>query len=151
MKKTLKSALIIILAILMISPNAVFAAGNIYDEAQAESSAPRVTGLIDTYGFVPEKKSAGVLRLYCEITCIMSVDKCGYENAVIQRRPQSSAVWSNYIDLGDYYVNDFTYHATTTYNVASGYFYRVTSDFYAKKNILTVERIRDITSSAVLI
>lgn len=152
MKRALKSALIIILAVLMISPNAVFAASNEYTEpTETEVYNERATGLIAAYGVYVSKQSAGVLAIIGTLDCIADVVKCGYRDFLIQRRPQNSAVWENYMNLGDLYLDASTYPYSQTLTVPTGFYYRVSCTFYAKKNIFSTQKIEDYTSSGVLI
>lgn len=151
MKKMLKSALIIILAILMISPNTILAAeSNSFENVQKETGNARTAGLIVLYGVSVSKKSAGVLKISGTLSCLHEVDKCGYRDLQIRRRPASSAVWEIYTDLGDLYIDFNEYPLTRTFNVPTGYYYRVDCEFYAKKNIFSTEKIQ-YTSSGVLI
>ena len=152
MKKALKSVLLIILALLMISPNAVFAVANEHTEqTEIETNGNRATGLIAAYGVNVSKPSSGVLRIVGTLDCGSTVVKCGYRDFLIQRRPKNSAVWENYMNLGDFYVDSWTYPYSNNFTVPTGFYYRVSCTFYAKKNIFVTEKIEDYTSSGVLI
>ena len=69
------------------------------------------------------------------------VSKCGFTKVSIQRRSNSSASWSNYQTYSDLYNNSHQYILSKSISVPSGYQYRVTCTHYAKKNLVSTQKI----------
>lgn len=69
------------------------------------------------------------------------VSKCGFTKVSIQRRSNSSASWSNYQTYSDLYNNSHQYILSKSISVPSGYQYRVTCTQYAKKNLVSTQKI----------
>ncbi len=75
------------------------------------------------------------------------VSKCGFTKVTIQRRANSNASWSNYKTYNDLYSNTRTYNLSKSIAVTSGYQYRVTCTHYAKKNLLSTEKINNTSNT----
>lgn len=69
------------------------------------------------------------------------VSKCGFTKVSIQRRSNSGASWSNYQTYSDLYNNSHQYILSKSISVPSGYQYRVTCTHYAKKNVVSTQKI----------
>lgn len=69
------------------------------------------------------------------------VSKCGFTKVSIQRRSNSGASWSNYQTYSDLYNNSHQYILSKSISVPSGYQYRVTCIHYAKKNVVSTQKI----------
>lgn len=65
----------------------------------------------------------------------------GSSEVSIQRRSNSSASWSNYQTYSDLYNNSHQYILSKSISVPSGYQYRVTCTHYAKKNLVSTQKI----------
>lgn len=76
------------------------------------------------------------------------VTECGFKKVTIQRRKNSSSSWSNYKTYENLYNKSDYYRLSKKITVASGYQYRVTCTHYAKKNILSTQKI-DKTSNTI--
>lgn len=73
------------------------------------------------------------------------VIKCGFTKVVIQRRASTSASWSNYKTLNDLYSSSDYYRLSKSIPVNYGYQYRVTATHYAKKSLLSTQKIDSTT------
>lgn len=75
------------------------------------------------------------------------VVKCGFSKVIIQRRASSSASWSKYKEFSDLCNNDKYYKLSKRIPVDKGYQYRVVATHYAKKSLLSTQKLmqqRDI-------
>lgn len=73
------------------------------------------------------------------------VVKCGFKEVVVQRRANSSSSWSNYKTYEDLYSESTKYTFKKSLTVATGYQYRVTAIHYAKKSLLSTQKIEVTT------
>lgn len=108
---------------------------------------PHTSGLIDSYS-IAISKSGSKLIIAGKTSCENSVTKCGFTKVIVQRRSSSSASWSNYQTYNDLYKDARTYTLSKSLSVPSGYQYRVICTHYAKKNILSTQKI-DNTSNTL--
>lgn len=74
------------------------------------------------------------------------VIKCGFTKVVIQRRTSSSASWSKYKTFNDLYSNSSYYKLSKSVPVDTGYQYRVTATHYAKKSVISIQKLDATTS-----
>ncbi|MCC8073936.1 MAG: hypothetical protein LIO62_07420 [Clostridiales bacterium] len=105
------------------------------------------SGLIDSYS-IGISKSGSDLIIAGKTTCTSNVTKCGFTKVIVQRRSSSTASWSNYKTYSDLYKDARSYTLSKKLSVTSGYQYRVTCTHYAKKSLLSTEKI-DNTSNIV--
>ena len=165
MKKFLRSLFIICLAVVMLVPTAFAAESekipqwydvNLTDEEIAailalnpnnptSSENERATGLIHFYS-IAINKDGNTLYIVGKTTGTAETIKTRFKEVVIQRRANSSASWSDYIVYEDLYINQPIYNLAKAITVPSGYQYRVTCIHYAKKNILSVQKIDNVSN-----
>lgn len=75
------------------------------------------------------------------------VVKCGFTKVVIQRKKSSSTSWSNYKTYNDLFSESNNYTLNKSVAVEKGYQYRVTATHYAKKSLLSTQKIEVTTGS----
>lgn len=153
MKNFFKKAVCVIFAVFMLLPANICAmASDEYApetiEAQNEDMA-RISGLIATY-YIAIEGSGTNLKMGAKIVCKTEVVKSGFKEIVIQRRKSSTDSWSNYLTYKDLYADGSSYTYAKTVTITSGYQYRATCKFYAKKNILSTQTL-SATSNTVYI
>ena len=73
------------------------------------------------------------------------VVKCGFKEVVVQRRTNSSSSWSDYKTYEDLYSESTKYTLNKSLTVSTGYQYRVTANHYAKKSLLSTQKIEVTT------
>lgn len=112
----------------------------VYYENPSNYISPLTTGLIFTYG-ISISSSGSNLLIAGKTVCDPDVVKCGFTEVIIKRRTSSSASWTTYKTYEDLYDNSSAYVLSKTISVSSGYQYRVYCTHYAKKNILSTEKI----------
>lgn len=113
--------------------------------SQIGGAETQATGLIVNYG-VGITASASNLIIAGKTTCIMDVVKCGFTIVTVQHRKSSSYSWTDYRTYTDLYNNNSAYTLGKTVTVATNYQYRVTCTHYAKKNLLTTQKINNISN-----
>ena len=162
MKKVIKSIFLVCLSILMMIPTVAFGAEEeiadwediilsqeeferIVSPYEKSNSYARTTGLIQLYAIAIEKSGSNLI-IAGKTYCTGDVVKCGFTEVKIQRRKNSSYSWSNYLSYSDMYDNDFSYVFPKKLTPATGYQYRVTCTHYAKKNILSTEKISNTSN-----
>ena len=153
----------IFLAILMIitcsAPVTAFAADNTEDNAYftqeefetiehiyAVNITPYTTGLITDKNLGIAKDGA-ILKITGKTEGNSEVVKCGFTKVVIQRKKSSSTSWSNYKTYKDLYSDSTKYNLRKSITVEKGYQYRVTATHYAKKSLLSTQKIDSTTGS----
>lgn len=100
----------------------------------------RATGLITDYDLAIAKSGSKlVIKGYTYGNS--EVVKCGFKEVVVQRRSSSSASWSDYKTYEDLYSESTKYTLNKSLTVATGYQYRVTAIHYAKKSLLSTQKI----------
>lgn len=109
----------------------------------------RVTGLINSYSFSANKDGYNLI-VRASITCATAVVKCGIKEMVIERRVSTDYDWSEYLTYSDLYQEDNSYLLGKSIPVTTGYQYRVVATLYAKKSLLSTEKI-EVTSNIVWI
>ena len=108
---------------------------------------PMATGLINLYS-IGISKNGNTLIIAGQTIGATGVVKCGFTKVTIQRRKDSSSSWTDYKVYENLYNDAGSYALAKSYIVISGYEYRVTCTHYAKKNLLSVQKI-DNTSNTI--
>lgn len=116
------------------------------EHVYADTIEPYSSGLITghTLGIA---KSGSNLLITGSTSCSSAVVKCGFTKVVVQRRASSSDSWSNYKTFKDLYIDGTYYKLSKTVAVDSGYQYRVTATHYAKKSLLSTQKVDSTTGS----
>lgn len=153
MKSFFKKAVCVMFAVLMLLPANISAMANdAYApetvEAQNEDMA-RISGLIISY-YIAVEGSGTNLKISAKIVCKTEVVKCGFKEIMIQRRKSSLDNWADYFSYKEVYADRSSNTYAKTVPVTSGYQYRATCKFYAKKNLLSTQTISE-TSNTVYI
>lgn len=110
----------------------------------ADSVQPLSTGLIT-------KKDLGIAKQGNNLLISgftqgsNEVTKCGFTKVVIERKTASATSWSKYITYNDLYSSSNYYDLSKSVTVQSGYQYRVTAVHYAKKSLLSTQKIEVTT------
>lgn len=163
MKKFFMSAVIFILLLSFLLPTVAFAAdGGQPEEWQditlTEQEMDDILALnpdngISTYAsdlitmyHIAIAKSGNNLIVAGKTYAIPEVKKCGFKEVVIQRRKTSSNSWSTYTKYTDLYIDVSSYTLSKTIAVPSGYQYRVTCIHYAKKSLLSTQKINNTSN-----
>lgn len=159
MKKIFKTTLIVALCLIAAFPFNSFAADGekiqwydielteneiqrILDLNPQNNTSTRATDLILAYNVGIDKSSTGTkLNLVAKLVCDLDVVKCGFKKIVIQRRVTTSSAWSTYLTYEDLYLDTSSYTIARQITVPTGYQYRAVCTFYAKKNILSTQKI----------
>ncbi len=157
MKKHLSIILSAIIVITCLVPFTAFAEDNTKYDAEftqtefeslehvyAISVQPYSSGLITDYR-LGIAKSGNNLQISGYTQGSDEVIKCGFTKVVIQRRTSTSASWSNYKTLNDLYSSSDYYRLSKSIPVNYGYQYRVTATHYAKKSLLSTQKIDSTT------
>ena len=155
MKKTIKLILIFTLIFVNVLPVHAFAAEEtpqwedteFSEEELAELLAlgtelvfeQRATGLI-LEGTFALYKNGTTLSIYGKIICSDEVKKCGFKEIVIQRSSSEDGPWEDMYTYEDLYADDNAHCIQKTLTLSTYYYYRATCIFYAKKNILSVQK-----------
>ena len=107
---------------------------------------PIATGLINAYS-IAISKNGNTLIIAGQTIGATGVIKSGFTKVTIQRRKDSSESWTDYKVYKDLYSDSNAYNLGKSYIVISGYQYRVTCTHYAKKNLLSVEKINNTSNT----
>ncbi len=121
---------------------------NKYNELEfvyAEYDDLKATGLIVSKS-LGIAKSGSSLVISGHTTGTSSVIKCGFTKVIVQKRNNSNSSWSDYKTYTDLYNNSNTYTLGKSISVSSGYQYRVKAIHYAKKSLLSIQKIEATTS-----
>ena len=105
----------------------------------------RATGLITSYS-LSISKTGTTLKIYATTYGSISVVKSGFKDIMVQRRKTSSDSWYDYYDYGNVYVDEINANLSTSVAVVSGYQYRVTCTHYAKKNLLMIQTVDNVSN-----
>ena len=107
------------------------------------------SGLILAYSIAISSSGSNLL-IAGKTRCAPDVVKCGFTVLTIKRRTSSSASWTTYKTYSDLYDNDPSYTLAKTITVPTGYQYRVYCTHYAKKSLLSTQKI-DNASNVIAI
>ena len=164
MKKFIRMVLVSCMILSLLLPNVAFASsGEVQEDWEdiflteeefeeilsnnpSNEIQPLATGLIGSYS-IGISKNGNTLIIAGKTSCMVEVKKCGFSVLTIQRRTDSSDTWKNYLNYKDLYIDDCAYALAKRLNLASGYQYRVTCTHYAKKNILSVQKIDNVSNT----
>lgn len=154
----LKKIILICMSLFMMIPSTAYASDNIPDLNESvltdeeierivspyekNYSTASTDGLIDLY-VIAVQKSGSYLLVAAKTVCSTDVVKCGYTEIRIQRRTGIRNSWSDYIVYEDLYKNSCSYIFGSKIKPQSGYQYRATCIHYAKKSLLSTEKIND--------
>lgn len=94
--------------------------------------------------------SGTTLEIGAITQCANVVVKCGFTVVTVKKRTSSSASWTTYKTYEDLYTNSNNYYLQKTLTVPTGYQWRVYCTHYAKKSLLSTEKIEN-ASNIVLI
>ena len=164
MKKIFKTTLIVALCLIAAFPFNSFAADGekiqwydidlteyeiqrILDLNPQNNTATRASDLILLYNVGIDKDGTN-LNLVAKLVCDLDVVKCGFKKIVIQRRTNANVSWSTCFTFEDLYDDCPSYTIARQIAVSAGYQYRAVCTFYAKKNILSTQKI-ELTSNVV--
>lgn len=158
MKKYISIFLAILIIITCFAPVTAFAADSTEDDAyftQEEFEAlehiyavgitPFTTGLITDNKLGIAKQGTTTLIIKGHTYGSSEVVKCGFTKVVVQRKKASATSWSNYKTYNDLYSESTKYNLSKSLTVDKGYQYRVTATHYAKKSLLSTQKIDSTT------
>ena len=157
MKKIFKTTLIVALCLIAAFPFNSFAADGekiqwydidlteneiqrILDLNPQNNTSTRATDLILAYNVGIDKDGTN-LNLVAKLVCDLDVVKCGFKKILIQRRTNANVAWSTCFTFEDLYDDCPDYLIARQIAVSGGYQYRAVCTFYAKKNILSTQKI----------
>ncbi len=118
----------------------------ILENNPANDFAPYTSGLITLYR-IAISKSGSNLIIAGKTNCTSDVEKCGFSTITIQRRANSSSSWVKYKSCETEYNNSSICNLSRSYTVDKGYQYRVVCTHYAKKNLLSTEKINNTSNT----
>ncbi len=157
MKKIISIVIATIITITCMIPLTAFAADNSEDDSYftqeefealehtyAISVTPYSTGLI-TDKNLGIAKDGTILKITGLTKGSNDVVKCGFTKVVVQRKKSSEKSWSNYKTYNDLYSESNKYDLNKSLTVDKGYQYRVTATHYAKKSLLSTQKIEATT------
>lgn len=107
------------------------------------------SGLIVAYN-IAISGSGSNINLVAKTVGAPGVIKAGYTEVVIQQRKNSSSSWSTYVKYNDLYVNTHSYNISKSISATKGYQYRATCVHYAKKSLLSTQKISDVSNIITL-
>lgn len=105
----------------------------------------RATGLIHTYS-LHLTKTGSTLNIVGTTIGSTEVVRSGFKDLIIQRRKTTDDAWKDYYEYGNLYADTFGARLDTTLAVASNYQYRITCKHYAKKSLLSVQTISNVSN-----
>lgn len=157
MKKFLKKVCVIILCLVSLIPMKSFAVDDetvqwydivlpqgeiqrILDMNPQNSNSAKASDLILAYN-VGIAKDGSTIKLVANIVCDTDVVKCGFKKILIQKRATTSSSWSTCLTIGENYVDSFSHITSCVISVPAGYQYRAVCTFYAKKSLLSTQKI----------
>ena len=167
MKKFFMSAIVFTLLISLLLPTVAFAADDGQPEEWQDISLTEqeiedilalnsdnnistcASNLISAY-YIGISSNGSNLIIVGKTICLPEVKKCGFKEVVIQQRKTINDSWTTYIKYTDLYVDSTGYTLSKSITVPSGYQYRVTCVHYAKKSLLSTQKLSN-TSNVVLI
>lgn len=103
------------------------------------------SGLIWVYA-IAISSSGSTLMIAGKTFCDPDVIKSGFTKVTIKRRTSSTASWTTYKTYEDLYINTSTYSLSKNITVSRGYQYRVYCTHYAKKSLLSTEKIDNVSN-----
>lgn len=157
MKKFISLFLICVMSVICIIPSTALASDNetedvYYSQEEFEQLEhvdavyveTRATGLIVAKSLsIAKDENKLVIRGYTQGSS--EVKKSGFTEIVVQRKKASESKWSNYKTYDDLYSDSNYYSLSKSLTVTTGYQYRVTATHYAKKSLLSTQKIEVTT------
>ncbi|MBQ9912993.1 MAG: hypothetical protein IJO73_02060 [Clostridia bacterium] len=116
-----------------------------FDVYSTEGNETRASGLISSYG-LNLTKSGSTLTISGRTTGTVEVVRSGFKDLMVQRRKTSDDSWKDYYEYGNLYVDGFAAFLETNLEVAPNYQYRITCKHYAKKSLLVVQTISNVSN-----
>lgn len=113
-----------------------------YSEASGQE---RATGLITNYS-MDISLEGSTLNISGKTVGSAEVVKCGFKSIMVERRSSASSDWEEYAEYSDLYAESTSYTFVKQLTVSTNYQYRVTCIHYAKKHILSVEKIENTSN-----
>ncbi|MDE6469513.1 MAG: hypothetical protein K2L19_00640 [Eubacterium sp.] len=162
MKKFIKAALMVCLSIIMMMPTMAFAADenvpewedlpltqeefdNIISPYEVNTENMRTSGLITIYGIALQRNGSNI-NIAGKTYCNADVVKCGFTVIKIERRISQYSSWTDYTTYEDLYNDSAAYFLSKTIYAPTGYQYRATCTHYAKKSLLSTEKINNTSN-----
>lgn len=146
MFKKLVSVLAVVVLLVSCLPVSSYATVELDSNASSTNeNAERASGLITSYA-IDLNKTGNTLEITGHTYANGNVVRTGFKTLTIEYRTSSSASWEEYVEYTGLYDEDFDYNLYKTVEVESGYQYRITCVHYAKKNILSVEKIENVSN-----
>ena len=167
MKKIFMSAIIFTLLISLLLPTVAFAADDSHPTEWQDISltdqeiedilalnpnndiSTCASNLISMY-YIGISSSGNNLIIVGKTYGIPEVKKSGFKEVVIQQRKTINDSWSTYIKYTDLIVDNPSYTLSKSITVPSGYQYRVTCIHYAKKSLLSTEKISNTSNIVIM-
>lgn len=163
MKKAFHKITAVLLLIALLIPNITVFAAEVHPEWQdanlteeefnavlannpSKSISPYVSGLIYSYA-VAIKRTDNIITIAGSTSCSAEVVKCGFKELIVQQKAPSSTKWTDYLTYEDIYMDSFHYLLMKDVVVPSGYDYRVVCTHYAKKNLLSTQKIDNVSNT----
>lgn len=115
-----------------------------FEHTYSESIQEYTEGLIRVH-LLGISKNGNILMISGDTKGISDVKKSGFTEVVIQRKKASESKWSDYKTYKDLYSDSNNYNLSKSVAVESGYQYRVTAIHYAKKSLLSTQKIEATT------
>lgn len=117
---------------------------NSLEHVYADTVEPYSSGLITDHELGIAKKNKNLL-ITGSTYCITEVVKCGFTKVIIQRKNKADSSWTNYKEFEDLYNENSYYKLSKSVPVETGYQYRVKAIHYAKKTLLSTQKIEAVT------
>lgn len=167
MKKFFMSAIVFTLLISLLLPTVAFAADDGQPEDWQDISLTEqeiddilalnpnndistlASNLIISYN-IAISKNGNTLIIVGTTLGNSDVKKCGFKEVVVQQRKTINDSWSTYTKYTDLYIDIQSYTLSKSITVPSGYQYRVTCVHYAKKNLLSVQKLSNISNTVMI-
>lgn len=115
-----------------------------FEHIYSEINQPCATGLI-VDKIIGIAKNGSNLLITGYTRGSSAVVKCGFTEVVVERKKASESKWSDYITYKSLYSDSNLYTLSKSVAVESGYQYRVTVVHYAKKSLLSTQKIEAST------
>lgn len=112
---------------------------------EIDEGSTRATGLIYSYSLYLTK-TGSTLHITGQTHGTSEVVKSGFKDLTIQRRKSSAYDWEDYYEYGNVYADAFFANLDTTLVVPANYQYRISCKHYAKKNLIMVETISNVSN-----
>ncbi len=105
----------------------------------------RATGLIHGYSLYLTKTGT-TLNITGQTLGTSEAVRTGFKDLTIQRRKSSAYDWEDYYEYGNVYRDAFSANLDTKLVVPANYQYRISCKHYAKKNLLMVQTISNVSN-----